>query len=188
MNQHYDRIGKDVVRLSVPTTPADANGLGHVFGGMIFGLMERAAYIIATRHTGLTCVARGMGDVEFAQAVNVGEVLHVVAEVLLCQGTSVVVQVDVFAEAIDRGEVRHTNACLATMVALGPDGKPTQVPEKIPHDRAGMIRYLIGLKAKATSSLARHQLTEEAARLNVLSDQDLKSEIEASVDVRRGTA
>lgn len=177
MNQHYDRIGKDVVRLSVPTTPADANGLGHVFGGMIFGLMERAAYIISTRHTGLTCVARGMGDVEFAQAVNVGEVLHVVAEVLLAQGSSVVVQVDVFAETIEEGEVRHTNSCLATMVALGLDGKPAHVPAKQPHDRAGMIRFLTGLKAKGTSLDARRQLADEATRLDALSDEELKEEV-----------
>ena len=177
MTRHYDRIGKDVVRLSVPTTPADANGLGHVFGGMIFGLMERAAYIIATRHTGLTCVARGMGDVEFAQAVNVGEVLHVVAEVLVAQGSSVVVQVDVFAEEIEKGEVRHTNSCLATMVALGLDGKPAHVPAKIPHDRAGMVRFLSGLKAKATALDSRHLLAEEVARLDALSDQELLAEI-----------
>lgn len=177
---HYDRIGKDVVRLSVPTTPADANGLGHVFGGMIFGLMERAAYIIATRHTGLTCVARGMGDVEFAQAVNVGEVLHVVAEVLLAQGSSVVVQVDVYAEAIEKGEVRHTNSCLATMVALGPDGKPAPVHAKTPHDRAGMVRFLTGLKVKAASLETRRSLTLEASRLDGLSDEQLRDEVTAA--------
>lgn len=165
----YEAIGRNRVALAVLTTPSDDNGLGHVFGGVIFSLMERAAYLAATRHVGRTCVARGMGDVEFLQAVEIGEVLHVIAEVLVAVHTSVSVQVDVYAEQVLRGDVRHTNSCLATMVALGPDGRPLAVPTHRPTTRERKIAVLQGLAAKEIFDRARHAVTdsfEEIARLD----------------------
>lgn len=169
----FEAIGRNRVSLSAVTTPSDDNGLGHVFGGVVFSLMERAAYIAASRHVGTTCVARGMGDVEFQKAIEIGEVLHVVAEVLVAAHTSVLVQVDVYAERVVEGELRHTNSCIATMVALGSDGRPIAVPERRPDTRERKVAVLHGLAAKAVLDRARHEMTAAFEEIDALDDAGL---------------
>jgi len=43
--------------------------------------------------------------------------------------TSMEIGIRVEAEDIRKGTRRHTNSCYFTMVAMGDDGKPAQVPE-----------------------------------------------------------
>ncbi|HRI43344.1 MAG TPA: acyl-CoA thioesterase [Fimbriimonadaceae bacterium] len=173
----FEAIGRNRVSLSVLTTPSDDNGLGHVFGGVVFSLMERAAYIAASRHVGMTCVARGMGDVEFQVAIEIGEVLHVVAEVLVAAHTSVLVQVDAYAERVVEGELRHTNSCLATMVALGSDGRPVAVPGRRPASRESRVAVLRGLAAKEILDRARHAVTEAFEEIATLDDATLEGRL-----------
>lgn len=176
----YEKIGRNRVVLSVVTPSADDNGLGHVFGGVVFSLMERAAYLAASRHVGRTCVARGMGDVEFQAAIEIGEVLHVVAEVLAAVHSTVLVQVDVYAEKVLQGEARHTNSCIATMVCLGPDGRPAKVTEHRPTSRERKIAILRGLAAKNIFDRARREAAGAFDEIAALDDASLDQRLETA--------
>jgi acyl-CoA hydrolase len=173
----FEKIGRDTVRMSVLTTPNDGNGLGHVFGGVIISLMERAAYVAASRHSGHTCVARGMGDVEFAHAVEIGAVLHVVAEVLSTHQTSVLVQVDAYAEQIQSAEIVHTNSCVATLVALDGTGKPLSIPTAHPKSAAQRKRSLKGRQIQAILDRSRKEIAAESRRIEDLDDESVVSEL-----------
>lgn len=51
------------------------------------------------------------------------------------------VGIRVETENIQRGELRHTNSCYFTMVAIGDDGKPKTLPQLTPTTDVGAQRF-----------------------------------------------
>jgi len=108
--------------------PPDANNNGTVFGGRILQMVDKAAGVCAMRHAGNPVVTVAMDRVEFLVPIYLGELVTVEAQVNHVGRSSMEVGVEVYAENLDRGTRRHTNSCLATMVALDRKGKPREVP------------------------------------------------------------
>lgn len=111
-----------VVRLMVPT---DANFQGNVFGGAILAEVDRVAYVTATRHSGLNCVTASFDRVDFLAPVKVGHVVTFDSRVTFAGHTSMEVWVQVHAEELTGGPKVPVGNAFVTMVAVGPDGKPT---------------------------------------------------------------
>jgi acyl-CoA hydrolase len=107
---------------------ADANTAGNVHGGKIMHLCDEVAGIAAIRHCGMRVVTAGMDRMTFLEPVYVGQLVTFRAMVNAAWRTSVEVGVRVEAEDIRSGAVRHVSTAYLTMVALGDDGKPCQVP------------------------------------------------------------
>ncbi|MBI5201144.1 MAG: acyl-CoA thioesterase, partial [Elusimicrobia bacterium] len=108
--------------------PPDANNNGTVFGGRILQMVDKAAGVCAMRHAGNPVVTVAMDRVEFLVPIYLGELVTVEAQVNFVGRSSMEVGVEVYAENLDQGTRRHTNSCLATMVALDKKGKPREVP------------------------------------------------------------
>ncbi len=108
--------------------PTDANFRGTVFGGVILALVDKAAAVCAMRHAGQSCVTVAMDRVEFLVPIQVGDLVIAEAQVNYVGRSSIEVGVEVYAENLTANTRRHTNSCLVTMVAVGKDSKPTQVP------------------------------------------------------------
>jgi acyl-CoA hydrolase len=108
--------------------PSDANTLGNALGGVVMHHMDIVAAIAAQRHAGHACVTASVDRIDFLHPVKVGELLVLKASVNFAGRTSMEVGVKCKAENPRTGERRHTASAYFTFVALGADGRPTQVP------------------------------------------------------------
>ncbi|HEX2021482.1 MAG TPA: acyl-CoA thioesterase [Candidatus Thermoplasmatota archaeon] len=122
-----------VVRLMMPP---DANPHGNVHGGVIMRIVDEVAGIVAHRHARRNVVTARLDRMDFLEAVFVGNVLLLDAQVAYTGRTSMEVMVDIRAENMDTGEVVHTGTAWLTMIALNDRGRPVPVPPVVPETDA----------------------------------------------------
>lgn len=108
--------------------PQHVNNLGHVFGGVILSMVDRAGAVAAMRHSGRACVTVAIDRVDFRQPIFAGELVTCSAQVNYVGKTSMEVGVRVEAEDLLKGERRHTNTCYLTFVAIDENGRPVAIP------------------------------------------------------------
>lgn len=106
----------------------DANTGGFVHGGVVMRLCDEAAALAGARHSGRPVVTAGVDRMAFLHPVHVGELLTCSASVNAVWRTSMEVGVRVESENLAAKEIKHTSTAYLTMVALGDDGEPTEVP------------------------------------------------------------
>lgn len=121
--------------------PNDANPLGNVFGGRVMQLIDVVGSISAMRHARNTVVTASMDQLDFKNAVRVGEVLILNASVNYVATTSMEVGVKVIAENPLTGERRHTSSAYLTYVSIDASGKPVPVPPIVPETEEEKRRY-----------------------------------------------
>ena len=109
-------------------TPDMANFTGNVHGGYILSFLDKVAYACACRYAGTSIVTLSVDQVFFKEPVHVGDLLTCKATVNYVGRTSMEIGVKVISENLKTGELRHTNTCYFTMVALGEDKKPAPLP------------------------------------------------------------
>jgi acyl-CoA hydrolase len=128
--------------------PNDLNAKYTVFGGLVMGLCDRTALIVAERHSGYTCVTAAVDSLHFLAPAGSGDTLIVKASVNRTWNSSMEIGVFVGAENSSTGEHRHVVSAYLTFVALDNDDKPVNVPtlrpetedEKSRFDKAGQRR------------------------------------------------
>ena len=108
--------------------PHQVNNLGHVFGGAILSMVDRAASVAAMRHAGMPCVTVSIDRVDFREPIYSGELVTCSAQVNYVGRTSLEVGVRGEAEDLIKGTKRHTNTCYLTFVAINENHEPMAVP------------------------------------------------------------
>lgn len=108
--------------------PHQVNNLGHVFGGELLSMVDRAAAVAAMRHARRSTVTVSIDRVDFVEPIYTGEVVTCTARVNFVGRTSMEVGVRVEAENLLTGGRRHTNTCLLTFVAIDDNHRPCAVP------------------------------------------------------------
>ena|SRR3990167_8975502 len=108
-------------------TPEKANFAGNIHGGHLLQLLDRVAYACAARYSGHYVVTLSVDRVVFKLPIHVGELITCYAKVNYVGSSSMEVGIKVVAENLETGEVRHTNSCYFTMIALDKDHKPVKV-------------------------------------------------------------
>jgi acyl-CoA hydrolase len=68
--------------------PSYANFGGKVHGGILLSLMDKVAYVTATKHCSNYCVTVAVDGVEFLNPVEVGELISLKASVNYVANTS----------------------------------------------------------------------------------------------------
>lgn len=121
--------------------PQDANILGHVFGGAIMAMVDKAAAVAAFRHARTNCVTASIDRVDFKEPIHVGELVSCHASVNFVGTTSMEVGVRVESEDLISGIRRHTNTCYLTFVAIDRNGRPVPIPQVIPETPEQQRRY-----------------------------------------------
>jgi len=111
--------------------PDTANFSGNVHGGELF-------------------VTLSVDKVLFKEPIHVGDLVTFYASVNYTGRTSMEIGIRVEAQNIRTGEVRHTNSCYFTMVAVE-DGKPVPVPPLEITTERQRCRYEKAKKRKALS-------------------------------------
>ena len=111
--------GKLIIQVSA--MPRDTNARGDIFGGWLMGLMD-----LASAHTAPSgkSATRAVNNIEFFQAVQVGDLVSCYGHVTKIGTTSVTVHVDVY-ENMDNPNKGAKVACGDFVnVALDDKGKP----------------------------------------------------------------
>jgi acyl-CoA hydrolase len=143
--------------------PQHANNLGHVFGGVILSMMDKAAAIAAIRHARRNVVTASIDRVDFREPVKVGDLVVMHASVNYVGRSSMEVGVRVEAEDLLTGNRRHTNSCYLTFVAIDKDGRPVEVPLLMP-ETPDEERRFEAAKERRRRRLEEKQLEDEAER------------------------
>lgn len=121
--------------------PNDLNSEYTVFGGLVMGLCDRTALIVAERHSGHACVTAAVDSLSFLAPAHSGETLVVKAAVNRAWRTSMEIGVYVAAENSFSGDRRHVVSAYLTFVALDKNGSPRPVPAVLPETDVERRRF-----------------------------------------------
>jgi uncharacterized protein (TIGR00369 family) len=147
--------------------PSYANFGGKIHGGILLSLMDKVAYVCASKHAGTYCVTVSVDKVEFLQAVEVGELVSLHASVNYVGKTSMVVGIRVESQNVKLGTTKHTNSSYFTMVAKGDDDKPTTVPELILENREQVKRFIECMRMKEIKQAIREKMDDAKSQIEV---------------------
>jgi acyl-CoA hydrolase len=107
--------------------PDQTNHYGTLFGGHALRLMDKAAFVAASRHARRTVVTACSERVDFKNAVHHGNLVELTAKVIATGRSSMTVGVDLFAEDLLSGKRTLCAQGKFVLVALDENGKPTPV-------------------------------------------------------------
>lgn len=167
------RVGETRLELAQLMTPNEGNVLGKVFGGAVLSLIDLCASATAQKFAGRVCVTAAFERVDFREPVEIGELLTLKGHVSYVGRTSLEVTIDVHATHLPTGRERHTNTARVTMVAIGDDGRPTEVPRLLCETREERVAFLLGRLRRELRSSRLAELADWEARLANAPDSDL---------------
>ena len=140
----------------------DANAHGNVHGGVIMRMVDEAAAIVAIKHSGRSVVTARVERFDFLAPAYIGNVVSINCAMNYVGRTSMEVGVEVTAEDLYTGEVRHIAASEVIYVAIDEQGRPTPVPPLVAGDQGEQVRI--------DKALARRQhkkrVEEELSKLD----------------------
>ena len=108
--------------------PEQSNHYGTLFGGQALALMDKAAFVVASRYARRAVVTARSERVDFHVAIRQGQLVEAIARVVSVGRTSMTVDVDLVAEDFVSGVRVLATRGQFVLVALDADGKPTDVP------------------------------------------------------------
>jgi len=132
--------------MTVRMFPSDANPAGNVFGGEILKQIDLIAGLVAQRHCRGNAVTASIDRVNFLKPVFVGNALILNAKLNYVHRSSMEIEVIVEAEDLMTGRKTLTNTAYVSSVALGPDGKTTEVPPLLLETEEDRKRFAEGEK------------------------------------------
>jgi acyl-CoA hydrolase len=130
-NQMLERIEAGRItesRLMEMVFPGQANHYGTLFGGQALALMDKAAFMVASRYARLPVVTVSTEKIDFHAPVKQGQLVELVSRLVQTGRTSMTVEVEVYGEDLLTGERTLSTRGRIVLVALDADGKPTAVP------------------------------------------------------------
>ena len=143
-------------------TAGDANLHGNIHGGVIMKLVDDAAGIVASRHSGGRAVTVSMDEMVFLVPVHVGDLVYAHAGINWAGRTSMEIGVRVEAERWDEiGDRVHTSSAYLAYVGLDGHGKPRRVPEVVCEDDTERRRFREA-EIRREARLARRKAIVEA--------------------------
>lgn len=115
-------------RLVEMVFPQQTNHYGTLFGGQALALMDKAAFICASRYARRTVVTASSEKCDFHVPVCQGQLVELIARIVATGRTSLTVEVDLYAEDLLTGDRQLGTRGRFVMVALDAHGKPAVVP------------------------------------------------------------
>ena len=121
--------------------PNDLNSHGTVFGGIVMGLADRTASVVAERHAEKVCVTALVDSMHFRAPASRGDILVIKAAINRAWTSSMEIGIKIFAEDYTTGQTKHILSAYFTFVAVDDAFKPTRVPPVIPETAEEQRRY-----------------------------------------------
>lgn len=122
-----DKMRESKIEMTMLVTPDMSNFGGNMHGGELLKLLDKVAYTCAMRYCGQYVVTLSIDHVLFKDAIAIGELIYLRAAVNYTGTTSMEIGIQVIAENLEEGTVRHTTSCYFTMVAVDKAGQPTPI-------------------------------------------------------------
>lgn len=145
----------ETIRLVEMVFPDSTNHYGTMFGGKVLDLMDRAAFVSASRYAGLAMVTASTERVDFHVPIKSGHMIELEARVVYAGRTSVTVKVALYAQHPQGGPRAHATTGYFHMVAVDDQGRPVPVPGFTPADDAERLEWA---RAEALRAARRQAL------------------------------
>ncbi|MFT4769496.1 MAG: acyl-CoA hydrolase [Glaciecola sp.] len=143
--------------------PAYANFGGKIHGGTLLSLMDKVAYVCASKHAGNYCVTVSVDNVHFLAPVEVGDLVSLMASVNYVGSSSLVVGIKVIAENVQTATVKHTNTSYFTMVAKSQGTAKAMVPPLILESVEDIRRFAGALRRRRLRRYMTERMDEYRA-------------------------
>jgi uncharacterized protein (TIGR00369 family) len=153
--------------------PSYANFGGKIHGGILLSLMDKVAYVCASKHAATYCVTVSVDKVEFLQPVEVGELVSLHASVNYVGKSSMIVGIRVEAQNVKRGTLKHTNSSYFTMVAKGDDDKPATVPKLILENSEQVKRFIECMRMKEIKLMVKEKMDDARSQIEVANASEI---------------
>lgn len=157
----FKTISESEITYTELMIPAYANFGGKVHGGILLSIMDKVAYVCASKHCENYVVTVAVEGVEFLNPVEVGDLLSVKASVNYVGNTTMIVGMRVECYNTRTKINRHTNSCYFTMAAKDDHGKLVQVPGLIISNEKELIRFCEGKLIRQLSKSKREALKSD---------------------------
>ncbi|NRA64196.1 MAG: cysteine-rich CWC family protein [Pseudobacteriovorax sp.] len=108
--------------------PSQTNHYGTLFGGEALSIMDKAAFMVASRYARRNMVTVSSDKTDFKNPIKTGQLVEVLAKVKEVGNTSLKVTVDLIGEDLRTGDRALCTSGQFTMVALDDFGKPVVIP------------------------------------------------------------
>lgn len=117
----------DAVTMVEIVFPDQANSVGRMFGGEAIAYMTKAAFVAASRYCGKLVVLASSERIDFARAIEIGEIVEAQAHVERVGRSSMSIQTKLWSENLLTGERHITATGHFTMVAVDKDHRPATI-------------------------------------------------------------
>lgn len=144
------------IRVVEMVFPGSTNHYGTMFGGKVLELMDRAAFLAASRFAQQAMVTASTERIDFHQPIKHGQLVEAAARVIHAGRTSVTVHVSLYAEDPVAGLRVHATEGYFHMVAVGPDGRPVPVPTFAPETPQARADWDLAERMKADRRRRSH--------------------------------
>ena len=124
----------DIVAMVV--FPDQANSVGRMFGGEAIAYMTKAAFVAASRYFGKLVVLASFERIDFARAIEIGEIVEAEGRVECIGRSSMSIETKLWSENLLTGERHITTTGHFTTVAVDTDHRPIPVRDSAPVDFA----------------------------------------------------
>jgi len=137
--------------------PKDTNAAGHIFGGVVMSLMDKASAVTALRYCKNRVVTASADQITFHTPIYVGEVLKANANIVYTGKTSMDIEVIVEVENIMDETTRTGVSGFFTMVAVDDKGKPVPIPTYEPDTAEAWEKYNQAIARRQAKGLLNKQ-------------------------------
>jgi acyl-CoA hydrolase len=121
------RGAQDETRIVEMVFPNHTNSNDQLFGGYALSLMDKLAFIVASRYARMPVVTASSDKIEFRNPVKVGDLIEFVGKISRIGRTSITVSIDMYSENLISGDQTLCTTGKFVMVAVDADGRPTPV-------------------------------------------------------------
>ncbi len=124
-------VEHSAITMTQMVLPEQGGRAGFAHGGEIMKLMDNAAGVVGIRHAHSDLVTARVENMNFYRPIKVWDLVIIDAYLTFVGRSTMEVRVEVFREDVAKENREHALTAYFIMVALGPDGKPVEVPPLI---------------------------------------------------------